>query len=99
LIALRNGESLDLSAGYLLKLGLPAFSRGSNEAQDQAIPGLAELVVGHALCHEEERGIFLIRYQAESYTNNRCSWKLKLFERAGSFLFGLRICVGQTELG
>jgi hypothetical protein len=43
--ASRNGQSFDLSAGYLFKLWLPAFSRPGNEEQDQAVPGFTEPVV------------------------------------------------------
>jgi hypothetical protein len=49
-----HGQPFDFSACYLLELGFPAFTRPGNEEQNQAVPGLAELVVvGHTLCHIE----------------------------------------------
>jgi hypothetical protein len=40
------GQPFDLSASYFLKFKCPAFPWLGDEEKDQAIPGLAELVVG-----------------------------------------------------
>ena len=38
-------QAFYFSAGYLLELELPAFTRPGDEQQDQAIPGLTESIV------------------------------------------------------
>ncbi len=37
-------QAFDLSAGYLLELGLPAFDWPGNEQENQAVPGFAKLM-------------------------------------------------------
>jgi len=49
LLAGRNSQPFNLSAGYLLELGLPASRGLGDEEQDQTVPCFAELAVGRIL--------------------------------------------------
>jgi hypothetical protein len=52
----RNRQPFYLSAGDLLELWLPTFSRPGDEKQDQAVPGLTEFVVGRAFHAPDDSG-------------------------------------------